>query len=283
VFVLIVALLGVSVAVLPAVAGSETGPTVIKAENHGGAYGETHSWSPERVEVSEATTLTMSNPTTVSHGVEWRPGAPATPSCTGVVVGNTPAESGTNWSGTCSFSRPGTYTFWCTVHHEAMAGTITVSAVGTTTTTQTAGGSTTTTTSTPTKSPPGGTLTSESTLGAPALVGAAGTVKLAAGRHGKSVRGSLDVPQVGVGGRLEVDLLAKRAALANAAGSTRVRVGRFIRSSLPPGKLSFTVPVNARARRALARHHRLPLTVKIVLTPLHGTPSSAARSIVLHP
>jgi hypothetical protein len=114
------------------------------------------------------------------------------------------------------------------------------------------------------------------------LVRAAGAVKLAAGPHGKSVRGSLDVPQAGAGGRLEVDLLARRAALANAAGSMRVRVGRFIRSSLPVGKFSFTVPLNARAKRALARHHHLALIVKIVLTPVHGSTATMSRAVTLH-
>jgi hypothetical protein len=56
-----------------------------------------------------------------------------------------------------------------------------------------------------------------------------------------------------------------------------------VRSSLHTGKLSFSVPLNARARGALIRHRHLPLTVKIVLTPLAGLASVIMRSVVLHP
>jgi hypothetical protein len=79
-----------------------------------------------------------------------------------------------------------------------------------------------------------------------------------------------------------VDLLAKRASLAAAGGSARVQVGRLVRQSLRAGRLSFSVTLRARARRALARRHRLPLNVKLVLTPAQGSPSSISRSVVLH-
>jgi hypothetical protein len=61
------------------------------------------------------------------HGVEWKSG-PNTPSCTSEVpVGTSPAASGTNWSGSCTFTQPGTYVFWCTVHGSSMSETVTVS------------------------------------------------------------------------------------------------------------------------------------------------------------
>jgi hypothetical protein len=101
-------------------------------------------------------------------------------------------------------------------------------------------------------------------------------------QHGSSVRGSVQISKAGVGGRLEVDLLAKSASLAKVKRSTQVRVGRLVRSSLYAGNVSFAVPLTAKAKGALKRHRRLALTVKIVLTPLHGAPVSTTRSVVLH-
>jgi hypothetical protein len=94
------------------------------------------------------------------------------------------------------------------------------------------------------------------------------------------VRGSLEVSQAGAGGRLEVDLFANSASLAAARRSTRVRVGRLVRNSVSAGKVPFTVGLTPRARKALKRHHRLALTVKIALTPLHGTPVSLTRAVI---
>jgi hypothetical protein len=96
------------------------------------------------------------------------------------------------------------------------------------------------------------------------------------------VHGSIDVPAADAGGRLEVDLLAKRAALAVKSGSSAVRVGRLVRPSLRTGRVSFVVALDARARGLLARRHRLPLVVKVVVTPLGGAPSPTSRNIVLH-
>lgn len=103
-------------------------------------------------------------------------------------------------------------------------------------------------------------------------------------QHGGFVRGSVEVAQSGAGGELEVDLLAKNASLARAdgpGGSRRVRVGSLIRHSIVAGKLSFAVALNARAKTALRRHHRLALSVQIVLTPVTGATASVTRSVVL--
>jgi hypothetical protein len=62
----------------------------------------------------------------------------------------------------------------------------------------------------------------------------------------------------------------------------QVRVGRLVRSSLQAGALSFSVALNARARRALGRHGRLALTVLIVLMPAHGSAVTITRSVVVH-
>ena len=85
----------------------------------------------------------------------------------------------------------------------------------------------------------------------------------------------------GAGGRLEVDLLAASASLAR-KHAKQVRVGRLLRASLTAGKLSFSVSLNAQAKHALHRHHRLPVIVQITLSPLHGAPITATpRNVTL--
>jgi plastocyanin len=466
----VVGLLGFAVAVLPAFASSETSPTV-EAVNVG-LY--SHYWSPSHVSVTAGGLVTLRNPTTVAHGVEWV-GGPAKPGCSGEVpVGMTPAASGTKWSGTCTFSEAGTYTFYCTVHGPEMTGTVTVTvpgaptvstgeasgvseiegtlkgtvnpqgkpttyyfnygtsaSYGQETTEQSAGegsagqpvsatvsslspgttyhfqlvaknasgttlgadktfttpgppilttalatavgeteatlkgtvnpdgqptkylfewgtsGSygqstaelpagedhaghaesatlsglsagtvyhfrlvaknasgpgagedrafrtasppppptTTTTATSPTatqfSTTPASTLTSTAPSkllsGSPLI----GGPSLRSSQHGSTVRGSLEISQSGAAGRLEVDLLAKNASLARAGHSKPVRVGRLVRASVSAGRVSFSVKLDARARRALMRHHRLALTVKITLTPLQGEPVTVTRSVVL--
>jgi hypothetical protein len=139
-----------------------------------------------------------------------------------------------------------------------------------------------TTPTTPTQ--PGGTAPGAPTVAAPSpspsLAGAA-TLSVRRSQRGRTVRGSLQVPGGSAGGRLQVDLLASRAALARSGGAP-VRVGRLVRSSLKAGRLSFAVSLDARGRRALARRHRLPVLVRIALTPPQGSPALARRSVLLH-
>ncbi len=269
--------LAAALVVLPAVAGSETGPT-IEAENiPASTYTEEgHAWTPSRVTVAEGGVVTLKNPgATVPHGVEWV-GGPATPACSaGVPVGTTAAASGTNWSGTCTFAQAGTYTFYCTVHGRAMSGTIVVSGSGAPT-------------PTPTPGPEGGPIPpvgsgpgGPSGVGGSPFAGGSHALKLAAAQHGSSVRGSIDVSSAGAGGRLEVAVFAAGASLI-AHRSSRVRIGRYLRSSVHAGVASFAVGLTARARAALRRHSRLAATVQIVLTPVSGKPAVITKNVVLH-
>jgi plastocyanin len=119
----LVALVAVA-ALAPAVAGSLATP--IEAVNEGGVYGEAQRWLPSAETVIAGSVVTFRNSTEVPHGVRWV-SAPTTPECTsGVPVGTTAAASGTKWSGTCTFTQPGAYTFYCTVHGSEMSGTVTV-------------------------------------------------------------------------------------------------------------------------------------------------------------
>ncbi|MCW3029867.1 MAG: blue (type 1) copper domain protein [Solirubrobacterales bacterium] len=279
-FLLVCALLGAAVAVLPAVAGSETSPTVSAESNATTCGYYLNCWSPAQVELTAPGTVTFQNSSGMAHGVVWTTG-PATPTCNGVPINSSAAS----FNGTCSFSQTGTYRFYCYVHGPYMSGTVIVSPSATTTTTTTPGtqpGGTTTTTTQPagTASTPSIAPTGSGSQ-QPAAV-EAGLVALARSQRGRVVRGSLQVTGAYAGGRLEVDLLAKRAALASAGVTAAAHVGRLVRTSLHSGKLSFSVALNARARGALARHDRLPLTVRFSLTPPNGSPAVTSRSVVLH-
>jgi plastocyanin len=268
--------LAVALVVLPAVAGSETSPT-IEAVNKpgGGSYGEeTHAWSPMAATVGAGGTVTLSNHTAIEHGVHWV-GGPETPACSGIPVGTTSAVKGVNWSGTCTFAKPGTYTFYCTVHGPEMTGTITVNPDGTITPGPVSGSP---------EIPPApgsGTENPSGASGSP-FAGGSGGLKLAGRQRGSSVHGSVDVSQAGAGGKLEVLLLASSTSLVRAHRSSTVRIGRLLHTSLRAGVVSFAVPLSARARSALHRHRRLGVTVRIVLTPVSGGPASVTKSVVLH-
>jgi plastocyanin len=257
------AVTGAFLAMIPAVASSETSPTV-EAVNTG-LY--SHHWSPTQVTVGQGGVVALRNTTTALHGVEWV-GGPAKPACSSAVpVGTTAAASGKEWSGTCTFAQPGTYTFYCTVHGPEMTGTVTVSATGTTTTG---------TTGAPTSTTPTGPTTPVEA--SPLLR----TPVLASSQRGGTIHGSLAISQAGAGDRLEVDVFAKSASLASAQRSKRVRVASLVRSSVPAGAVAFRVRLDAAARRALKRHRRLALLARITLTPLYGSPTVVTRTILEH-
>jgi len=146
--------LGAITAVLPALASSETTPTVeAVSRGAGGPYGyETFAWSPGQVTIAANGTVAFANnSSTVEHGIIWT--SSVKPACSsGVPVGE--GNFATHWSGTCTFAQPGTYNFECSVHKSAMTGTITVSAAGTTTTTMTTTSSPVATTPAPATSTP---------------------------------------------------------------------------------------------------------------------------------
>ena len=262
--------LGVGAAVTPVMTSSAAEPEP-PVEAAGGAYGYGFYWSPSMAEVKEGGAVAFQNTSaSVQHGVTWT-GGPETPSCPGVPIN----EGKTSWKGTCTFTHPGTYTFRCVVHPTEMTGTITVSSNGTvTTTTSTTPPAPITTTTTVTPPP----ATPESPLAGPVSQ----ALKLSKSQRGGFVKGSIDIAEAGAGDRLAIDVFAKSASLAKAKSSTAVRVGRLARASVSAGGVSFSVRLDSKARRALKRHRRLALTVKVVLTPAHGEPLTITRSVVEH-
>jgi plastocyanin len=123
-YLILVTALGAALTALPALAAE---PPTIEAVNVG-TY--SHYWSPTEAAISTGGSVTLRNSGAIPHGVNWV-GGPVKPECSaGVPVGTTAAASGTKWSGTCTFSKAGTYTFYCTVHGPEMTGTITVTTPG---------------------------------------------------------------------------------------------------------------------------------------------------------
>jgi plastocyanin len=266
------ALLGAAVVVLPAQAGSETAPApAVVAENVEYLGTTRHYWTPPLLEVQPGASVAFSNPTGVSHGIEWVSTPGGAPSCTpSVPVGNSAAASAAKWSGSCTFAAAGSYVYYCTVHGAAMSGRITVAApttTGTTTTTGSTGSAGTTST------PPGG-----GGAGGPALApatAALSALRLAASRHGSVVRGSVQVSRAAAGGTLTIVLRAR-------LGGRHVQVGRVLRAYVSAGSQSWSITLSARARRVLHARGRLALSAKVSLTPPGGAAVTLTGTLTLH-
>lgn len=209
------------------------------------------------VTIAAGGTVTFSYPSGTSHhDVSFTDAQPA--SCTGLPSGNPFLTGGPGWSGSCRFDHAGTYSFVCVVHPYAMTGTVVVKDQPAATPTPTPGATPTPTPTpiaTPVATPPPATLR--------------GAVALARRQTGTRVRGSVKVETAR--SRLEVVLRARLS------GRRLVRVGRW-RKTANAGRVAFSVPLTARARAALRRHHRLALTVTVALTP----PGSPEVTRTLH-
>ena len=279
---LVAAALGTGAVVLPAMAGSETTPSIL-AVNGPGIY--QHSWSPSHATVVPGGSVDLSNPTAVPHGVEWVHG-PGTPVCSGgVPVGTTSSASGTQWNGTCTFPAAGVYTFYCTVHGPAMSGTITVGP-----------GEPTTGTSTPAGTPPPGqTGTGTGYTPPPQLPGpppggpgpqsllagpATASVRVLPVVRGRALSGSLDLSAAAAGSTLRLEVLAARTALAM-GGARPVRVGHLQLTGLAAGPVRFRVRLSAAALRTLHLHGRLGVRLIATLSSPAGERLDISRAIRL--
>jgi plastocyanin len=271
----LVALLGAATAVLPGIAVSAGSPSAtIEA-----VYPP--KWSPMEVTIGPGGTVGFKNTSAIPHGVVWEGGAPETPSCSGVPVGE--GNWSTKWEGSCTLSKPGTYNFYCSYHGKSMSGRIIVSSTGTTTEMTMPGTTTTTTTSGTTTgtTPATGPSYPYSTGGpsyAPSATLAGNVVRLASVQHGASVRGSVGIATAA--STLTVELLAATAQVSS-AGARQTRVGRLVRAGLPTGRASFTVHPDSRALRALRRRGHLKLTVRMTLEVRGAAPAHRTLSVTL--
>jgi len=313
----VAAVLGAAVAIVPALAA---GPSEVKLEvNKNCVEPDWPCWAvPDsgsypapalKEKIAAGGEVMFTDHTSTAAAVVWVGSAPA---CTGV-----PTSAMTGWEGKCKFEQPGTYKFKSStlfngggsenyteyeiVVESASTGTTTTTSTTTTTTPTTTTTTpttttptTTTTTTTPTTptattstQPSGGGASTTTTPGSietpppPAGGSPLATLALANGQHGDAVHGTVQIPAADGGARLEVELLAQGASLAKVRRGGGSRVGRLVRSSAPAGTVSFTVSLDAQAKRALRHHHKLALTVKIVLTPKHGAAMTLTRSVVV--
>jgi plastocyanin len=159
---------------------------------------------------------------------------------------------------------------------QTQTATPTASQTQTATSTPTPAPSTTQTSTTPPlgSTSPGSTPSSGS--GAPTSP-AASSPKLAGSQRGSAVRGTIAITRSG--SRLQVDLLVKRSALGTGR-SGQVRVGRSSKTA-HAGKASFTVALNAAAKKALRKKGRLKLSVKVTVTPKSGAIYRVTRSVTV--
>ena len=302
----LIALAGAAVAIVPTLASGQGAPSTASfaAMDTTGVYGASHYWQSNtggsQATIAQGGTVTFSYSTgtapqgSTTHNVDFSPAQfnnPATPTCTqtaGSNSGSVPplphTPTGPDWSGSCTFTTPGTYQFWCDLHMSSMEGTVVVQGSGTTGTTGTTtsgGGGTTGTTGSPGGTTPGGTTSGTTGTGSSGTPPPAGTAlagaTVARTQKGNSVHGSANVTQAG--STLTVNLQVAAASLARSKAP--VSVGRVVRHSVGPGRVTFSVPLSARARRALRKHGKLVVTVKVRVVGPAGTVGSVTRKVTL--
>jgi len=94
-----------------------------------------------------------------------------------------------------------------------------------------------------------------------------------------TLRGSVSVRSAS--SRLLARAFARRGALSGGRSILLVQVARQLRSSVGPGRVSFTLPLNAVGRRALRRNGRLSITLRLTVDPTSGTTYTAQRTVIL--
>jgi len=297
----VAALLGAALVVLPALAASsevklEVNENCVESNWPCWATPGSGSKPPpaSSVTIASGGVVAFADNSSTPANIAWIGSAPVCSA--GVPVSPAPAAS--KWEGTCTFEAPGTYKyesstlyFAYTKYEVIVTGAATTgttpAGTGTTSTpsSTTGGGSSTShgsSTYTSTSSTPGAGGSGGGTSAGSLLVGGASSaIKLSGLQRGRSVHGSVDISREAAGGKLEVQLLAARASIADAGHSSRVQVGRVARSALHAGAVSFVVPLDSRARRALGAHGHLGLRVKLVLTPLRGSPVTITRNVTV--
>jgi plastocyanin len=275
-------LLGVAVVVLPGLAGAQApGATVTAADfSFSGGDGS----KPAAVTIAPGGTVSFAYPAGASqHDVHFS--GPAPDACTGssAQVGAAPTPAAPGWSASCTFTAPGTYAFFCDVHH-GMTGTVAVVAatppVTQTTTVPTQPADTTPTTSSTPSTPSSPSTSSTPTYPtAPAAnkpstptaakAPAATHLVATAVQHGTTVRATIAIARGG--SSLTATLLGP------------ARLGSVSRHRLAAGSLRLSVGLNAAGRRALRAKHRMRLTLRVAVTGPAGATTALTRPVLLKP
>jgi plastocyanin len=277
----VAAVLGAAVAIVPApalaAAPSEAKLEVNEncVENNWPCWATPGSGQPAaKVTIASGGSVTFADDKTAAN-IAWTGTAPACEPSVPVA----PAASKTGWEGKCTFATPGTYKFesstlWFeyTKYEVVVEGSTAAPSPGPTGESGSKGAST-----------PGGGTSSPTPAGGEAPSGSplSGAPTISSSQHGATVKGSLQISKAGAGDRLVVELVATTASLASAGRSTQV-VGRSISASVNAGQQSFSVKLDAKAKRTLKRRHRLALKLRITLTPQHGAAVTVTRGVVLH-
>ncbi len=277
----VAAVLGAAVAVVPAPALAAA-PSEAKLEvNENCVEPDWPCWATPgssqpaaKVTIASGGSVTFADSKTAAN-ISWTGAAPTCEPAVPVA----PAATKTGWEGKCTFATPGAYhfessTLWFeyTKYEVVVEGSAPGPSPGPTGEGGSKGGST----------PGGGTSSPTTTSGeAPSGSPLSGAPTISPSQRGTTVKGSLQISKAGAGDRLVVELMATTASLASAGRSTQV-VGRSVSASVSAGRRSFSVELNAKAKRALKRRHRLALKVRITLTPAHGEATTVTRSMTLH-
>jgi plastocyanin len=240
-----------AIAVLPTVAAGNSPPTTasLKAFDYGWSA---NGGSGTKVTIGQGGTVTFSYPTGNSeHNADFGTG-PHPSSCgqtAGPSSGSVPPlpheATGAGWSGTCTFKKPGTYTFHC-VLHPFMTGTVVVAGPA----------------------------------GSPLAGKPANAIAIPARQHGTTVKGSAKISSAGAGGRLQVTLSASARSLGRRGGGL-VRVGGLTNPQLNAGTTRFAVSLGPAAKRAQRRQGRLTIVVQVVVQSTRGTAGSLKRQVLL--
>jgi plastocyanin len=269
---LAVALFGAAIAVLPGLATANN-PTVTAGPNL--------SYNPASVTIAPGAMVDFSEAGTYKHDVHFT--GPEPWSCTGSTTqigpsgsdSTLPTVSNSSWTGTCTFTQAGTYTFKCDLHNftgTIYVGTSPPTTTGTTTTTTTTG--TTPTTTTPGYPSPTVTGSTPTPSGPTGGNAAASSLQLPAVQHGTTVKGTVTIASGG--SDFEADLLGSTSQLARSTV-----VGKTVKHGVGAGTLHFRVTLNKRGRAALKRHRRLALKLVVTVRGPGGARSSLSRSITL--
>lgn len=207
-----------------------------------------------RLTIAPGGTVTFSYPVGLNqHNADFGRG-PKPSGCTqttGLSSGPTPPlphrPTAPGWSGSCTFTAPGVYSFHCDLH-TFMTGAVVVEGPG----------------------------------GSPFAGPPSRAVSVRPSQKGTTVRGSVKLSSAASGGRLEVDLLASAKSLGR-HGSGTSRVGRLVKTAVKPGTLRFAVALDAAAKRAERKAGRLSVTVELTVTPPGRPAVSVTRRVQLKP